>query len=513
MRSPPPREMISAHGESIDRGGVADDAQRAGGTVRRILRRRDAIGIIVGIVIGAGIYRAPPTVAGTTGDVGWLLVAWLLGGLISFAGALCYAELATKYPHAGGDYHFLTRAFGRRTSFLYAWARATVINPGAIALLAFVFGDYMASAIPAGPGTASWAIAIVVLLTVVNVVGLRASARTQNLLTLLEVFGLVAVAFAGFMLPGPAAASAAIPMFSSTPSLGPFGLAMVFVLLTYGGWNEGAYISAELEGGRRAIVTSLLASIAIVTVVYVVVNAALVHGLGLKGLEASKTPAADIVAAALGPVAAKALAVLVAIAALTSINATMIVGARSNYALGGDWTSLRWMFRWDAARGVPLAGHLVQSAIALALVIFGTYQHDGFEAMVEFTAPVYWAFLFLVGIALFVLRSHDRDRREPHVPSPHVPSPPVASSRVAAPRATSPPVTSPRDDAPFRVPLYPLTPIVFCAACGYLFYSSVSYAASRGAVHVSLIAMAIGFIALVAIEAHRRLAPNQPDQL
>ena len=171
MTSPPPREATSAHGESINRGGAADDAQRAGGSVRRILRRRDAIGIIVGIVIGAGIYRAPPTVAGTTGDVGWLLVAWLLGGLISFAGALCYAELATKYPHAGGDYHFLTRAFGRRTSFLYAWARATVINPGAIALLAFVFGDYMASAMPAGPGTATWAIAIVVLLTVVNVVG------------------------------------------------------------------------------------------------------------------------------------------------------------------------------------------------------------------------------------------------------------------------------------------------------------------------------------------------------
>ena len=512
MTSPPPRDGNPMRGESIRPAAiVAADVQPRANTVRRILRRRDAIGIIVGIVIGAGIYRAPPTVAGTTGDIGWLLVAWLLGGLISFAGALCYAELATKYPHAGGDYHFLTRAFGRRASFLYAWARAMVINPGAIALLAFVFGDYMASAWPTGPGTATWAIAIVVSLTVMNVVGLRASASTQNLLALLEVAGLVAVAVAGFLLPGPgagvvtaasvtsvapitAAASASasasamaesssMTMFSSAPSLSLFGLAMVFVLLTYGGWNEGAYISAELEGGRRAIVTSLIASIAIVTVVYIVVNMALVHGLGLKGLEASKTPAADVVAAALGPVAAKLLAVLVAVAALTSINATMIVGARSNYALGGDWASLRWLFRWDAARGVPLAGHLVQSAIALALVIFGTYQHDGFEAMVEFTAPVYWAFLFLVGIALFVLRSRDADFRD---------------------------ASRPDDDAPYRVPLYPLTPIVFCAACGYLFYSSVSYAASRGAVHVSLIAMAVGFIALIAIEAHRRLAPDQP---
>ena len=120
-------------------------------------------------------------------------------------------------------------------------------------------------------------------------------------------------------------------------------------------------------------------------------------------------------------------------------------------------------------------------------MVFGAAQKDGFEAMVEFTAPVFWAFLFLVGIAVFVLRSRTASMCEIE--------PPLASAGAK----------SPADDAPFRVPLYPLTPMVFCAACGYLFYSSVSYAASRGAVHVSLIAMAIGLVALIAIEAHRRL--------
>ena len=108
----------------------------ATGTPQPMLRRRDAIAIIVGIVVGAGIYKTPSMVAGVTGDPGWAIVAWVLGGLVSLAGALCYAELATTYPHAGGDYHFLTRAWGRQISFLYAWARATVINTGSIALLA-----------------------------------------------------------------------------------------------------------------------------------------------------------------------------------------------------------------------------------------------------------------------------------------------------------------------------------------------------------------------------------------
>ena len=196
-----------------------------------------------------------------------------LGALVSLAGALCYAELATAYPHAGGDYYFLTRAFGRHTSFLYAWARSTVINTGSIALLAFVFGDYMSTVLSLGPASgALWAAGIVIALTILNIAGLRASAGTQNLLTMIEVVGLLAVAVAGFLAPPVAAAAPAA--FTTTPALGMFGLAMVFVLLTYGGWNEAAYISAELAGGRRAIVSALVASLAIIAAAYLLVNLA-----------------------------------------------------------------------------------------------------------------------------------------------------------------------------------------------------------------------------------------------
>ena len=209
-----------------------------------------AVAIIVGIVIGAGIFKTPSLVAGVTGDAGWMIVAWALGGLISLAGALCYAELATTYPHAGGDYHFLGRAFGRQIAFLYAWAKATVINTGSIALLAFVFGDYLSKVIDLGPHSSPiWAVSIVVALTVVNIIGINAAAWVQTLLTIVEVSGLICVGVAGVVLSG--SAPAVTPAFSSTPSLGMFGLAMVFVLLTYGGWNEAAFISAEVRGGRR----------------------------------------------------------------------------------------------------------------------------------------------------------------------------------------------------------------------------------------------------------------------
>ena len=153
-----------------------------------------AIALIVGIVIGAGIFKTPSMVAGVTGDVGWLIVIWLVGALVSLLGALCYAELCTSYPHAGGDYHFLYRAFGRHVSFLYAWSRASIINPGSIALLAFVFGDYFSQVWSFGPLSNSiWAFSIVLILTLVNILGVNASVRLQIFLTVFEVLKFLAI--------------------------------------------------------------------------------------------------------------------------------------------------------------------------------------------------------------------------------------------------------------------------------------------------------------------------------
>ena len=436
-----------------------------GSVQKKLLSPIGAVAIIVGIVIGAGIFKTPSMVASITGDVGWALTIWVAGALISLMGALCYAELATTYPHAGGDYHFLTRAYGKNISFLYGWAKAMVINTGSIALLAFVFGDYMTKVLPLGENsTVYWAALIVITLTLINLIGIHASASIQTLLTILEVCGLVAIIVAGFGMFGHSLSAVDNPaLFSSNPQLGMLGLGMVFVLLTFGGWNESAYISAELKGSSKTIVTVIVSSLLVITVIYLLVNLALINGLGLKALASSKAAPADLLSLTFGPLGEKLLGLFVAIAALTSINATMIVGARTNYAMGEDWQGLSKMGRWESSRGSPSFAYLVQGIISLALVGFGALQSDGFEAMVEFTAPVFWIFLFLVGLGLFILRFKDQTVR------------------------------------PFKVPLYPITPLIFCASCGYLAYSSIMYAHSKGAVAISLYVMMVGLVALVLL--------------
>ncbi len=435
----------------------------------RLLSPLGAVAIIVGIVIGAGIFKTPAMVAGITGDVGWALTIWVAGALISLMGAFCYAELATLYPHAGGDYHFLTRAYGKNVSFLYGWAKAMVINTGSIALLAFVFGDYMTKVFPLGANSSLyWALLIVIVLTLINLIGIHASASIQTVLTILEVSGLVAIIIAGFgLFDNPLPLVENPPLFSNTPQLGMLGLGMVFVLLTFGGWNESAYISAELKGSSKTIVSVIVISLLIITVIYLLVNIALIQGLGLKALAGSKAAPADLLGIAFGPVGEKLLGLFVAVAALTSINATMIVGARTNYAMGEDWDGLSKMGKWEASRGSPTFAYLVQGIISLALVGFGALQSDGFEAMVEFTAPVFWSFLFLVGLGLFILRFKDRSAR------------------------------------PFSVPLYPITPLIFCASCAYLAYSSITYAHSKGAVAISLYVMVAGLVALLILRLRK----------
>lgn len=442
-------------------------------TMLRLLQPFSAVALIVGIVIGAGIFKTPSLVASISGDAGWALVLWLAGALISIVGALCYAELCTAYPSAGGDYHFLRRAFGRDFSFLYGWSRATIINTGSIALLAFVFGDYMSTLVNWGPySSAIWALFIVVLLTAVNMAGIHASSRIQTWLTVIEIVGLLAVVVAGFWVDAPA--SGTLTWFMQAPAAAQWGLCLVFVLLTFGGWNEAAYISAELKGGPRTMVWVILASMLTLTVIYLLVNLALLLGLGLNGLSQSKTAAADLLGLAFGPWAQKALGLFVAIAALTSINATMFVGARTNFAVGNDWKALRKLGQWQVNIGSPKQALALQAIISIGLIALGTQEADGFSAMVEFTAPVFWGFLFLVGLSLIWLRQTD-------------------------PLATR----------PFKVPLYPLLPLVFCGVCAWLTYSSVTYAISQKAIHVSMWLIASGLLALVVL----RLREKSMDKL
>src|SRR3546814_9837594 len=198
----------------------------ATGQPRPTLRIRDVVAITVGIVIGAGIFRTPSLVAGAAGSADMLLLAWAAGGVLSIIGALCYAELAAIEASAGGDYHYLMRAFGQRLAFLYAWARLSVIQTGSIALLAFIFGDYATQILSLGPlSSAIYGALVILVITTLNWIGVHFGARAQNSLTIIEVLGLLLVIAAGLLL-APAA-----PSEIAATSESAFGLMMVFVLL------------------------------------------------------------------------------------------------------------------------------------------------------------------------------------------------------------------------------------------------------------------------------------------
>jgi amino acid transporter len=430
----------------------------------QVLTLGDATAIIVGLIVGAGIFGTPSIVAGAVESPALFVAAWIAGGVVSLIGALCYAELATAFPSAGGEYHFIGRAYGRPLAFLYGWARMTVVVAGSIAVFAYLFGDYMSRVIPLGAqSSAIWAVLVVTVLTLVNWAGIREGKLTQNFFTFLECLGLVIIVVAGFVFaPAPEAvapSSGGAPWYMGAG----IGSAMIFVLFTYGGWNDAAYISAEVRDRRRNMAKALLLSIGIVTVLYVLVNLAYLKGLGYGPMSRSDAVAADLLKRAWGPAGEKLISVMIAIAALTSVNGSMIVGARSNFALGQDWRVFGFLARWDAKSGSPRVAMLVQGAIALALVVFGAFQNAGFKGLVEYSLPVFWGFFMLTGIALFVLRY-----REPQAPRP------------------------------FPVPGYPVVPAIFVLTCACLLYSSLVYHGRHALVGLGVLAIG-AVIMLIAI--------------
>jgi basic amino acid/polyamine antiporter, APA family len=342
-----------------------------------------------------------------------------------------------------------------------------VIQTGSVAVMAYVFGDYASELARLGPySSAVYAALAVVAITGVQWVGVRASVRMQNALTVAEVLGLLAVIVAGLLIAPGATSAAAAP---STPA---YGLIMVFVLLTFGGWNEAVYVSAELKDARRRMAPVLIGSLVLITVLYVLANAAYLRVLGLGGTAGSDAVAADLMRIAFGPAGAVLISAFVAIAALTSANATVFTGARTAYALGRDHPQLAALGRWSGTAETPRNGVLLQGAAALGVVLIGALTREGFETAVQYTAAAFWFFFLLVGISLFVLRWKEPDA-----------------------------------ERPFRVPLYPLTPALFCLTNAYLLWSSITYAASQelnpGAI-AGLVVLAVGLVLLIPLRTPRK---------
>ena len=420
--------------------------------------------IAVGMVVGAGIFKSPALVAQNVGSPMAVYGVWILGGLISLIGALCYGELSTAYPHAGGDYHFLTKAYGPTFGFSFAWARFAIINTGSIALLGFVIGDYLNLVWNLGPhGPALYAFGAVVIMTAFNLRGTHGGVAADYAITCLEVLGLFMLAAAAAWLVLHTIPPATLGS-GSPPNLVGVGYGLVFVLLAFGGWSEMATLSAEIKnsehGPKQGMVIALVSAVAIITLLYLLANWALLRGLGIEGLARSQTPAADLMARAFGPQAGALLAIGVAAAAITSINGTIIVGARTTYAAAHDRKGFSWVAHWDRARGIPSQAILAQGAVSIALVALGAF-YQGFATLVDYTAPVYWAYLTASGLAVIRLRQ-----------------------------------AQPNHPRPFKVPFYPFLPLLFAASSAAMLWSSLNYVKVGALFGIGVVAVGVG-LALV----------------
>lgn len=408
-------------------------SESEGSGPRQIFGIGGVVAVVVGVVVGTGIFRLPTIVAEHSAS-GWdYVLFWIAGGFISILGALCYAELASNHPDAGGEYHFLSRAFGRLVGFVFAWGRMTVIQTGSIALIAFILGDYASELLDLGAhGSSIYAGVTIAGLTGLNMLGTAPSRTVQSIVTGLIVLILITLGILGIVLVAPESAGGSADG-SSSP-----GAAMIFVLLTYGGWNEGVYLSAEQKDVETKMSWALVLGLLCVTALYVVVNVAYLRVLGLEGLRTSKTIGVDLTNRIFGSASSQLMAGFVVIAALSTLNASILTGARTNYALGRDFELFRILGYWSADRNTPLNALLVQGVIALFLVGLGSVTQEAVSTMVDYTAPVFWFFILLTTASMFVFR------REEAVHA-------------------------------YEVPLYPVTPILFILVSGYMLYSSIVF--------------------------------------
>jgi APA family basic amino acid/polyamine antiporter len=443
----------------------------------------DSTSIIVGIIIGSGLYETSPTIGqnaalfavrttewlsgspanslstNTANLLGVAAVAtiWIIGGITAWFGAVCYAELASTYPRDGGNYVFLSRAFGREAGFAFAWIEFWIIRPGNLGAVAFVFANYASRLLPE-PLSPSWqavvAAGAVLVLTALNLADVRVGKSTQNVLTLAKVVGLILVILVGLAISPTAretvdmelaakAGAATQPWTTRSPDL---ALAFILLMFAYGGWSDMSYVAAEVRNPRRNISRALMLGTLAVAVLYVSFNLAMVKGLGVQGFFDSKAVAADVLGQAWATIGSRFISVLICVSCLGAMNGMIFTGSRIYYALGTEHRLFAWLGQWSSQRDVPLRSLLVQAVVASLLIIAFGRSENGFSRLVVFTGPFFWGFFMLVGLSLFALRQSDADR--------------------------------PR---PFRVPFYPFTPLLFVVSSGWMTASAITYMQSNPA--------------------------------
>lgn len=424
--------------------------------LKRQLGLFDATTINVGTIIASAIFLVHSEIAARLPASGLVIGVWLVGGLVSLLGALCVAELGAAYPRAGGQFVYLSEAYGSVWGYLYGWGCSLIINPASVAAISVGFAQYLGVFLSLSTGgTKAVAIGSTVVLTVLNCLGVRLGAVTQNVLTTIKVALVIALILVAVLLPGGSATNLAPvwPHGSAVGWIGPFGAAMIAVLWAYDGWIESTYVGSEIIDPGRNLPRSIVLSTVVAIVLYVLVTVAFTYVLSPAGVAASTRVASDAAGRVLGTGGAALVAIAIMVSTLGANNGIVLTAARIPYAMAREGVFFRWAGRVSPRFGTPVPALLAQGVVAIVLTASGTYTQ-------LYTYVVFASWLFYALSCGAVLRLR---RRAPELPRP------------------------------YRVWGYPFTPLVFIAAAGWVMLSAILDKPKESAVGVLLLAAGLPF--------------------
>ena len=400
----------------------------------------DATMIVMGGIIGSGIFMNPSVVARQVSTPFMMQAAWVLGGVVALAGAFVYAELAARRPEVGGQYAYLREAFNPSVAFLYGWALLLVVQTGGMAAVAVTFARSFSEL--TGAALPHWVTASVTLalLTIVNCLGVRSGSNVQSVLMVLKIAAIAALVCVGVFGTATPHALTEGPLLDGPASLGlvaAFGAAMTPVMFSYGGWQTASFVAGEMREPRRDLPRGLLLGVCGVITLYVLVNYACLRVLGAEGLAATETPASSVMRAALGQRGATFIALGIAISTLGFLSQSMLTAPRVYFAMAEDGLFFRAVAKLSPTTRAPVVAIALQGALAAVIAASGTYAQ-----ILNYVVSVDFIWFGLTAVSLFVFR-----KRQRHADT----SAADADARKG-----------------FRVPGHPFTTALFALACALI---------------------------------------------
>jgi APA family basic amino acid/polyamine antiporter len=425
------------------------DAQKP----RRQLGLFDAVMIVMGGIVGAGIFANPSEVAHRVHTPFLILGVWVLGGFIAMCGAFIWAELATRLPGTGGQYLYLREAYHPSVAFVYGWGLLLVTQTGGMAAVAVIFSSYFRALTGVVWNDSAIAAVVLLILTGINCLGARAGSNVQSALMLLKIGALAALVVLGFGLGGGSLKSG--PLLAQPVSFGllkSIGSAMVPIAFAYGGWQTATFVAGEMRDPRRDLSRGLLLGVAAVVGLYLAVNLACLRVLGPAGLDATTTPASDVMRIALGERGAQWIAAGIAISTLGFLSQSMLTGPRVYYAMARDRLFFESVGKLSRRSRAPVVAIVLQGLAAIAIACSGTYGE-----ILNFAITVDFIFFGVTAASLFILRHRQ-----------------VGS-----------------ETAIYRVPGHPFTTILFVLSCAGIVGSAIIASPGNSAIALCIMLAAL----------------------